>query len=488
VANRLLLTSSSSFHPSDRETLFCQSLVVGDTLAAYTATLAILRAGGQVCWVKPGKRDLLEELDYALGLQLRYQRFNWRLGRQASPWQSVVVLSRRQRQLWTQWSAASAQAATPAEAEVPEQSTLLTPRAKVARLRQAIAPYLSSQQLIVIPQADPVRVLYATHKDQRRIYQVVFRSHTTQRTFQVHTGLTLEATRDGIVQRLLADALGAPLTAELTLTPTHLLPERRRAARAPFFDDAIALMMVKFPFQSRRFRPASVPLRSLIPTEVSGLLMVSRPACPPVLAPLFQQPQVQWALGEGVGHLAAAAIAAGGLAQLMEHPHWQWQLHQRLVQQGIPLYAFDDVDLDDIDFEAIQMGAITNVVRTARNRDLSFRPETPVTRAVAASALMRLPGQPRLPIRVEGRPADVSRYHWAFEAIQQAITSRLMTLDAAHRFYPSRVLTKRELWRLLQPFYPPEIITPPFARDETPARRRHLSRALYPILQARLSG
>jgi hypothetical protein len=37
--------------PRSGETLFCNTLVVGETLAAYTAVLAILRQGGTVCWV-----------------------------------------------------------------------------------------------------------------------------------------------------------------------------------------------------------------------------------------------------------------------------------------------------------------------------------------------------------------------------------------------------------------------------------------------------
>ncbi len=486
MANRRSLIQSSSFQLNPRETLFCKSLVVGDTVAAYTATLAILQAGGQVCWVQPGKLDVGEYLNHGERSLAQYTRFSWRLGRQVNPWETAGVLSQSQQRFWSQWRP---QAALPAaSAPVPEEDEE-TPqsRPKQTQLREAIAPYLSSQQLMLITQADPLRMLYSEERGQRRLYQVVFRDRRTQQSFQIQAKLTLDATRNGTLQQLLAATpAGWPITA-ITLTAAHIKPSPRQA-RGLFFDDAIALVMAEPLSGSGPLRPISIPLRALIPQQIEGFLCVSQPGCEPALRPLFQQPRAQWTLGETAGHVAAKVIDTDSrLLDLVVQPSWRWHLQHHLIQSGIPLFAFDDVPLDDPDFEAIQMGAIANVVRTAKVSDLSFRPEVPVTRSVVASALTRLPRQ-ELASAALTRASfeDVSQNHWAFNAIQKAIAIGVMGAEVPGVFAPSKVLSKRQLWNIVRSLYPPNGSFPPFAEDDTPARRRHLSRSLYPILKARL--
>ncbi|MEL6384360.1 MAG: S-layer homology domain-containing protein, partial [Cyanobacteria bacterium J06626_18] len=360
------------------------------------------------------------------------------------------------------------------------------PPSKRTRLREAIAPYLSNQQLMLITQAEPMRVLYSEEHGQRRLYQVVFRDRRTQQPFQIQAKLTLDATRNSTLQQLLSETpAGLPTTA-IALTAAHVNPSPRQA-RGTFFDDAIALVMAGLA-GSGRLRPISIPLRALIPQQIEGFLCVSQPGCEPALRPLFQQPRAQWTLGEATGHVAAKIIDADSrLLDLVMQPDWRWHLQHHLIQRGIPLFAFDDVPLDDPDFETIQMGAIANVVRTAKARDLSFRPEVPVTRSVVASALTRLPGEDlALATQTSTSFEDVSRNHWAFNAIQKAIAIGVMGAEVPGVFAPSRVLSKRQLWHIVRSLYPANGSLPPFTEDDTPARRRHLSRSLYPILKARL--
>ena len=461
--------------------------MVGNTVAAYTATLAILQAGGQVCWAQTGPLSIAAELNRPTSALLA-TRFSWRLGRRVSPWATATVMSQSQQSYWTNrqlTSPASLPSQRSPDATVPPAAAQAS-ASKETQLRQAIAPYLKSQQLILIPQGVPVQVLYSTQRGQRRVHQVVFRDASTGQRFQIHARLTLDATRDAALQQQLAES-AEPSTTELTLTADHLAGDRRGAARGTFFTDAIAIVMAQGETSGPRARPFSVPLRALQPTQTSGLLRVSLPGCDPALRPIFDQPRAQWALGEAVGHIAARAVLAGGLSALMAPPHAAWQLQQRLVQQGIPIFAFDDVPLDDPDFEAIQMVAIANVVRTMRHRDLSFRPATPITKAVLASALVRLPRPTALPAAEAESPyADVTT-HWAATAIQQATTGQAMSGETPTTFVPSKVVSKRQLWQVLQPLYPVDTVTPPFAPDDEPARRRHLSRSLYPIVRSRLS-
>ncbi|MEM6435570.1 MAG: S-layer homology domain-containing protein [Cyanobacteria bacterium P01_D01_bin.115] len=466
--------------------------MVGNTVAAYTATLAILQAGGQVCWAQTGPLNIAAELNQPTAAALT-PRFSWRLGRRVSPWATATVMSQSQQSYWT-----NRQLAIPAslpsqkspDATAPPTATTAS-TSKETQLRQAIAPYLKSQQLILIPQGEPVQVLYSTQRGQRRVHQVVFRNASTGQRFQIHARLTLDATSDAALQQQLAESAESAESAatELTLTADHLAGDRRGAARGTFFIDAIAIVMAQGNTSGPRARPFFVPLRALQPTQTSGLLRVGLPGCDPALRPIFDQPRAQWALGEAVGHIAARAVLAGELSALMAPPHAAWQLQRRLVQQGIPIFAFDDVALDDPDFEAIQMVAIANVVRTMRHRDLSFRPATPITKAVLASALARLPRPQALPAAEAKSPyADVTANHWAAKAIQQATAGQAMPSETAKNFAPSKVVSKQQLWQVLQPLYPIDTVTPPFALDNEPARRRHLSRSLYPIVRSRLSS
>ena len=463
--------------------------MVGNTVAAYTATLAILQAGGQVCWAQTGSLNIAAALNQPTPTHLA-TRFSWRLGRRVSPWATATVMSQSQQSYW-----ANRQLATPASLPSQKSPETISPptattasTSKETQLRQAIAPYLKSQQLILIPQGEPVQVLYSTQRGQRRVHQVVFRDVSTGQRFQIHARLTLDATGNAALQQQLDESSESGAATELTLTADHLAGERRGAARGTFFPDAIALVMAPGNTPSQRVRPFSVPLRALQPTQTTGLLRVSLPGCTSALRSIFDQPRAQWALGEAVGHIAARAVLAGGLSGLMARPHATWQLQQLLVQQGIPIFAFDDVALDDPDFEAIQMVAIANVVRTLRHRDLSFRPATPITKAVLASALARLPRSTALPAaEVKSPYVDVTANHWAATAIQQATAGQAMSGETATTFAPSKVVSKRQLWQILQPLYPANTVAPPFTLDDEPARRRHLSRSLYPIVRSRLS-
>ena len=486
MANRRSLIQSSPFRLSPHETLFCKSLVVGETLAAYTATLAILQAGGQVCWVQPAKLDIAGDLNQGNAPLSQQSRFSWRLGRQATPWEMAVVLSQSQQRFWAQWQPqmALSSAATVAEASASSPSPTDSKR---VQLREAIAPYLSSQQLILITQANPIRALYSEQQGQRRMYQVVFHSRQTKQSFQIQAKLVLDATRQATLQQLLAGAPGTFPETELTLTAEHVVPPQRQA-RGLFFEDAIALIMAESPLGQGRLRPISIPLRALVPQKTEGFLCVSQPGCEAVLRSAFQHPKAQWTLGEVAGYVATKVIDTNDrLSDLVTESAWRWQLQHQLVQRGIPLFAFDDVELGDPDFEAIQMGAIADVVRTMRSRDLSFRPEVPITRSVVASALTRLPRQAGAKeMAVTQSFQDVSRNHWAFRAIQRAIALGVMAAEVPESFAPSKVLSKRQLWDILRPLYPANAELSPLPLEDTPARRRHLSRGLYPILKARL--
>lgn len=483
MSSSLALTQTA-FRPSADETLFCDLVVVGDTLAAYSAAIAILQAGGRVCWVKAGglTTGLADLDDRASPLQALERRFP-----RTAIAPAQFCLSARQHQFWRQWRSWQQLSAVeppgaldspPPTAPLPELPT---------EVSRAIAPYLSTHQLVLILQAQPLRVLHSATRQRRRVYQVVFRDRRTGQPFRIHAKLTLDATPRGTLGQSLT--AGAPVETVLKLTTDHLAPLKRGAARGACFDDTIGLAIALSPHpEARRLRPVTLPLRSLVPLHTEGYLCVSQPGTTPDLADMVQTPLVQWGLGEAAGFVAVQALQAQQpLDLLVQTQDWLRRVQGGLVQAGIPLFWFDDVGHHDLDFAAIQSLAVVDSMRTMRDRDLSFRPETPVTRAVVASALVRLLKKPAC---TPSEPlSDVTPYHWAFSAIQTVVATGLMPVLGDRTFGPDRVLTQRELWETLRAVSPDAPLTTDTletaAPDESPARRRHLARWLYPFLRDR---
>lgn len=482
--------------PRSGETLFCNTLVVGETLAAYTAVLAILRQGGTVCWVT-ATEGLPTLTQGALMPEISAQQGPQALG--SALWGNryclppAGYLSQSQ---WDFWQRSQQRpAATPPllaeNAGVAPPDSLPLPA-----LQQAIAPKLNWQGLTLISQARPTRVLLSQKDGQQRVYQVSFRQQ--QSPFRVHSPLTLDATSRATLSRYLEKALElqAPdtLPMAINLTAAHRQPRQSRSARGACFPDAIGVLPTGAPSgegatiatdRAKAERALSVPLRSLIPQGVQGWLRVTQPPGSGPLAPWSRVSAIQWMLGEGAGCVAWMHQRTGQpCLTLATQPTWRRRLQQKLVQLGIPLFPFDDVEPDDPDFAAIQGLAVAGIVCTTCDRDLHFRPQTPVTYAMAATALGRLLGwQVATP---DSTPiADVApRTHWAWGALVAAIVVGKLPLAREEWPYPNRVLSRQTLAQWVRQHLPPDAKLAPIVEDDAPARRRDLSRLLYGLWQS----
>jgi hypothetical protein len=147
---------------------------------------------------------------------------------------------------------------------------------------------------------------------------------------------------------------------------------------------------------------------------------------------------------------------------------------------GVPLLPFADVTPADPDFEAIQVMAAVGIVRTMGRRSLDFSPQTPVTLAVAVTALGRVqgwsapgPGQGTAPL------PERLQSHWAWAALEAAIAAHQLPLTPAQWERPNRVITRQELAQWVRSLLPLDVPLPPLTEDQAPARRRDLSRLLY---------
>ena len=496
MSDSTLRSQIQPLSPRSGETLFCDTLVVGETLVAYTAVLAILRRGGTVCWVT--STDGLPPLPQgALMPQMAGKQDSQALG--FARWGNryrlppAGYLSQSQWGVWqrSQQRPAVTQPLLAEQPGNPPSAALPLPA-----LQRAIAPKLNWQGLTLVTQAHPTQVLLSQTDDQQRVYQVGFRRR--QSPFRIHSPLTLDATAGATLSRQLKQALGlkaaSPLPMAVNLTAAHCQPRQPRSARGACFPDAIGVLPAGAPDAAPGAgatppllpgRALTLPLRSLLPQGVQGWLRVTQPPGSGPLATLAQSTATQWTLGEGAGSVAWIRQRTGQpCLTLATQPSWRRYLQQQLVQAGIPLFPFDDVDPEDPDFAAIQGLAVAGIVCTLCDRDLHFRPQTPVTYAMAATALGRLLGWPGT--TPDSTPVGdiVPRTHWAWGALVAAIVVGKLPLAREEWPHPNRVLSRQTLAQWVRQHLPPDAKLAPIVEDDAPARRRDLSRLLYGLWQS----
>ena len=499
-----LLEKAAFTRPTHRETIFCHLLVVGESAVAYSATLSALKAGANVCLVQPStivakpwvtRADLTADDNHHI--------------KRPSFWKRITgerfAISRRYRQLRDRHrTLTQTLQASPKALAKPATVALAT------AINETLLPYINNGQLTLIPNAIPAMVLTAESQGQpQRIVQVIFRNAKTKARFTVHSKLTLDGTPSAALPKL-AKVI-SPAVGITSLQPRHLAKSSSwsRQARGAQFPKSIGIASIDDEFslglssdQSLPHRqpnllqqllshaktlPFTLPLEALIAPQLEGLILSPTSLNMTTHLPtLGQQQPIQWAWGEAAGVLAAIAIAEDiNLLEFSQNTVIVQHLQQQLLQQGVPLYWFDDVSHDDPDFVAIQLMALQGIVCTVSDRDLHFRPENLVSRAVLATALVNLWDGDRLTPKTPTF-VDVTRHHWAYSAIETATANNWIKGELSQTFLPSRVLNRHQCYQIVQRIAPTAIESV-FAHtpiDAEPLSRRDLARIMYGLYLA----
>jgi hypothetical protein len=239
--------------------------------------------------------------------------------------------------------------------------------------------------------------------------------------------------------------------------------------------------------------PFTIPLGSLVPINVDGLILSSKSiGTTHITNSAYRMHPVEWAIGEAGGHLAALAVRQNKeVRDFVLNEKLKRRLQGQLARYGVPLFWFNDIVQDDPDFEAIHVLAAAGIVRSADNTNLNFRPQDTVSRAVVSTALVNLLGlqlvKPQSPTFV-----DVPLNHWAFAAVETLYANKLIAGVGDRLFAPSQPITQLQLSFLIRKI---DDLMLPTAYDRAFAKttiknqvlyRRELSRALYQVLQVKL--
>ena len=235
--------------------------------------------------------------------------------------------------------------------------------------------------------------------------------------------------------------------------------------------------------------PFTIPLGALVPETTDGLILSSKSiGATHITNAVYRMHPVEWAIGEASGHLAAFVLKEwGNIRDVTQDESLLRKFQGHLARNGIPLFWFDDVAHNDADFEAIQVMAAAEIVRTKSARNLHFYPNHGVSWAVIATALVKVLG---FDLIMPDQPTftDVVPQHWAYASIETLTAKVTLSGIRDRRFFPSRSVTRQELGALIGDFMPNalEIAFANTPQDSGLLKRRELSRVLYKVLQVKL--
>lgn len=235
-----------------------------------------------------------------------------------------------------------------------------------------------------------------------------------------------------------------------------------------------------------RSLPFTIPLGALIPIRTDGLILSAKSiGTTHITNSAYRMHPIEWAIGEAGGHLAAFALSQGvQVRDVAKDRRLKRQFQGHLASFGIPLFWFNDVSHEDIDFEAIQVLAAAGMVRTEDNGSLNFNPQGVVSRGVAAITLVNVLG---LELVSPANPTfvDVPTNHVAYPSIEALFSRGVVKGIGRNRFAPERSITREQLAILVGKSFSGtenELLID-FIQDQKPLLRRELSRVLYRLLK-----
>ena len=165
------------------------------------------------------------------------------------------------------------------------------------------------------------------------------------------------------------------------------------------------------PGSGQRVRPFQVPLRALLtdnaPNFIAGAKNIGMTH---ITNGAFRLHPVEWNIGESAGALAAYALSNQVEPLTVAYDsELQIRFQKYLVDQGIPIYWFNDVHPNDPWFEAVQF---LGQMRVIDDEPLTFKPNNRITSS-AASNWVQNAGVTVLPVSGETRGEYILRLYEA---------------------------------------------------------------------------
>lgn len=158
-------------------------------------------------------------------------------------------------------------------------------------------------------------------------------------------------------------------------------------ARAKLFDDSVGIGLYpvdihgyqEIPGAAQETRPFQVPLGALLHVDVANLVAGCKNiGVTHITNGAYRLHPIEWAVGSAAGTLLLHCLTRGRMPlSIAETPKYLRSLQHDLVMRRVPIFWFDDVDVDEevlYDFVAIQMAAVCGFL-DVDSRSLKFQPE-----------------------------------------------------------------------------------------------------------------
>lgn len=174
------------------------------------------------------------------------------------------------------------------------------------------------------------------------------------------------------------------IQARKTVLEQEVLSRFQPHARAALFPDSVGLGLYPIDIHgvpgdvaaTGPTKPFQIPLGALIPRQLTNLL----PACKNIGVThmtngCYRLHPVEWNIGESAAHLAAFCLGEGkSPSTVFDSPELVRSFQQRLLNQGIPLYWYEDLPAQHPAWKAAQLLAVTGIWPGAEDH-LGFAPE-----------------------------------------------------------------------------------------------------------------
>jgi hypothetical protein len=174
-------------------------------------------------------------------------------------------------------------------------------------------------------------------------------------------------------------------------------------------------------------RPFQIPMGTLIPQGVSNLLPAGKNIGVTHLTNgAYRLHPVEWNVGEAAAVIASLGVSEGKLPSAEA-------VQRELVEAGVQLVWFDDLQVDHPAFAPIQLAALKGIY-PLNGHDLHATPDAPVTRGEAARALVAYFGR-----EADGAGTgrlDVPADHPHARVIDIALEEGWMVTDHRNWFHP----------------------------------------------------
>jgi hypothetical protein len=187
-----------------------------------------------------------------------------------------------------------------------------------------------------------------------------------------------------------------------TIVEEDLAVDFQPNARAAHYPDSIAIGWYPIDIHSCQrqdfvsaSKPYQVPLGALIPRDLDNLLAASKNiGTTHITNGAYRLHPTEWAIGEAAALTIAQAIQTHTTpAQIDANPAALTHLQHTLVDQGHPIFWFDDVPVASPTFAALQLAA-QNARITIDPATLHANPTAPATQAEIAAAKINPTTQP----------------------------------------------------------------------------------------------